>query len=141
MATFVPFNCFALDVGKGIHKFNVDVLKVYLTNVAPALTNTVYGTPADLPTAGGYTAGGLTIGSNTWAQLAGLASLTPGVGSVSFAATTGFGPLRYAVLYNFTAAGKNLIAYWDNGASISIGAAGAFEVTFNPQVFTLQFTG
>jgi len=139
MASFVPFNCFALDLGKGIHKLNTDTLKVYLSNTAPNVAaNLVYGDIPDLPTAGGYTAGGLSLGANTWSQVSGLASLVAG-GNLVFTATTGFGPLRYAILYNFTAAAKNLIGYWDNGASVNIAAAGAFEVDFGAQVATLHF--
>lgn len=138
MATFIPFNCFALDLGTGKHNFSTDVLKVYLTNAAPVATNTVYGTPADLATGGGYTAGGITIGTNTWAQSAGLASLVSGVSPV-FTATTGFGPLRYAVLYNFTATAKNLIGYWDNGASVTITSTKEFDVNFGAAVLSLHF--
>lgn len=138
MASPVTFDCLALDIGEGKHKFNIDTLKAYLTDTAPVLINTVYGTPADLPTAGGYTAGGLSLGSNTWSQVSGLASLVAGSNLV-FTATTGFGPFRYAVIYNFTAAAKNLIGYWDNGSSISIAAAATFEVDFSPNVLTLDF--
>lgn len=138
MASPTPFDCFALDLGLGKHNFSVDVIKVYLTNVAPLRTNTVYGTPADLATGGGYTAGGLSIGASTWSQVNGLASLVAG-GNLFFNATTGFGPYRYAVLYNFTAAAKNLIGFWDNGSSISTAAGKTFEVDFAPSVATLQF--
>lgn len=138
MATFVPFNCFSLDLGKGIHKFHTDTLKVYLTNVAPGAGNTVYNTPADLSTVGGYTAGGLTLGTNTWSQTDGVASLVAG-NNLTWTATSGFGPFRYAVLYNDTAAAKNLIGYWDNGSSISIAAGGTFEGNFGATVLTLDF--
>lgn len=139
MATPVLFNCFALDVGKGLHNFSTDVLKIYLTNATPSLSNTVYNTPADLSTAGGYTAGGVTIGTNTWSQASGLASLVAGVGSIVWTATTGFGPFRYAVLYNFTAAAKNLIGYVDYGAPTSIAAAGTFTAGLSSPLFTLRF--
>lgn len=138
MAAFVSFNCFALDLGLGKHKLDSDTLKIYLTNTAPALTDTVYGTPADLSTSGGYTAGGLTIGSNTWTQSSGLASLVPGTNPV-FTATTGFGPFRYVVLYNNTAASKNLIGYWDNGSSVSVAALKDFDANFGSTVLTLHF--
>ncbi len=138
MATFTPFNCFSLDLGKGIHNFNSDVLKVYLTNATPSLANTVYNTPADLATSGGYTAGGLSTGSNTWSQVAGLATLIMGT-NPAFLATTGFGPFRYAVLYNFTATLKNLIGYWDNGSAISIPASGTFDGTFAAPALSLDF--
>lgn len=139
MAVFVPFHCFALDLGKGVHDFSNDTLKIYLTNEAPELSDTVYGNPADLPTEGGYTAGGISMGVNTWSQVNGLASLVPGEGTLLYTATTGFGPFRYAVLYNDSAQDKNLIAYWDNGASISIAAGGSFSVVNAAAAITLRF--
>lgn len=138
MASPIAFNCFALDLGKKIHHLDTDVLKVYLSNVAPALTDTVYNTPADLATAGGYTAGGISIGSNTWAQISGVASLVPGLSPV-WTATSGFGPFRYALLYNFTAAAKNLICYWDNGAPVSIAAGKDFDFNFGSSVLSFHF--
>jgi hypothetical protein len=141
MAVFVPFNCFIHDLGKGVHDLENDVFKIYLTNTAPDVAaDAVYADLPDLATGGGYTAGGITTGSNTWSQVDGLASFVPGVGSVLFEATTGFGPFRYAVLYNFTAAGQNLCAYYDNGAPVTLGAAGEFEVDLAPQLFTLEFS-
>lgn len=138
-APFVPFDCLSLDVGNGLHVFSTDVLKVYLSNVAPNVgANTQYGAPADLATAGGYTAGGVSLGANTWNQVGGLASLIAGA-NVVFTATTGFGPFRYAILYNFTSATKPLIGYYDNGSSISVSAGNTFAVDFGASVFTLQF--
>lgn len=139
MASFVSFHCLALDCGKGVHDFSADTLKIYLSNTAPDVAaDTAYGDVPDLPTAGGYVAGGISLGANTWSQVNGLASLVAGA-NVVFTATTGFGPFRYAILYNDTAPAKNLIAYWDNGASVNVAATKTFEVDFSPEVLTLEF--
>lgn len=138
MANEITFDCFALNLGQGIHDFATDTLKVYLTNVAPSLTDTVYSSANDLATGGGYTHGGAALTSTTWSQISGLASLVAGA-NLLFTATSGFGPFRYAVLYNFTAAGKNLICYWDNGTSVSVAATKTFGVNFSPDVLTLEF--
>lgn len=132
---FNKFNCFVQDVGDKLHNLNADTLQVYLTNAAPVATNTVYNTPADLATSGGYTAGGAAVSSSAYSQTSGTASLT-GTGPV-FTATTGFGPFRYAVLYNNTAAGKNLIGWWDYGSSISLGAGETFTTAFGANILTL----
>ena len=44
------------------------------------------------------------------------------------------GPFRYAVLYNNTATNKELIGFWDNGASVTLNGASAeqFIVDFDP---------
>ena len=56
MSTPIPFDCLALDLGKGIHKFNTDTLKVFLTNTAPNVIIGLYsdnsGHPGTLLTQG-----------------------------------------------------------------------------------------
>ncbi len=135
MATFNKFNCFVGDVGLKLHNLNTDSLKVYLTDTLPVAGNTVYNTPADLATAGGYTAGGAAVG-NGYSQAGGIGTLT-GV-DIVFTATTGFGPFRYAVLYNNTAAGKNLIGWWDYGSEVTLGALETFTWDVGASILTLQ---
>lgn len=126
MATFNKFNQFVADIGLKIHNLNTDTLDVYLTNTLPVATNTVYNTPADLATGGGYTAGGAAVPSTSYSQSSGTATLAGS--SVVFTATTGFGPFRYAVLYNVTAASKNLIGWWDYGSAVTLAALETFTV-------------
>jgi hypothetical protein len=136
MAAFNKFQCFVGDVGLKLHNLNTDALKVYLTNTAPVNTNTVYNTPADLTTGNGYTAGGAAA-TNAYAQAAGVGTLT-GVDIVFTAAGGAIGPFRYAVLYNNTAAAKNLIGWWDYGSSISLADTETFTVDFGASVLTLS---
>jgi len=136
MAAYNKFYCFVADVGLKKHELNTDQLNIYLTNTAPATSNTVYNTPADLATGGGYTAGGAAISTTAYAQSGGVASLTS-ASSLVFTATTGFGPFRYAVLYNFTASAQNLIAWWDYGSAVTLGASETFTVAFGANIFTL----
>lgn len=139
MPAFVEFDCFLIDLGKKVHHLDTDALKVCLTNTAPdVVADAVYADIVDLATAGGYIAGGLSLGSNAWSQVGGVATLVAG-GSPVFTATTGFGPFRYAVLYNFTAAAKNLIGYWDNGTSVSIAAAGNFDFNIGSPALRFHF--
>src|SRR5271170_3037890 len=119
MAAFNKFNCFVGDIGLKLHNLNTDSIEVYLTNAAPVATNTVYNTPADLSTSGGYTAGGATT-TNAYSQTSGTASLT-GTNTV-FTATSGFGPFRYVVLYNVTSSTKPLIGWWDYGSAVTLAA-------------------
>ncbi len=134
MATYNKFNCFVGDVGLKLHNLDTDVFKVYLTNAVPVAGNTVYNTPADLATAGGYTAGG-TDCSLTYSQAAGTG--TAASTDVVFTATTGFGPFRYAVLYNDTSATKPLVAWWDYGAAVTLLASETFTVDFGATTFTI----
>lgn len=125
MATYNKFNCFEGDIGLKLHNLNTDVLKIYLTNTAPVATNTVYNTPADLATSGGYTAGGSSV-TNAFSQSAGTGTLSGS--NVVFTATTGFGPFRYAVLYNSTSGTQPLIGWWDYGSAVTLAASETFTV-------------
>lgn len=134
MAAFNKFNCFVGDVGLKLHNLNTDTLKVYLTNAAPSASNTVYNTPADLSTSGGYTAGGSSA-TNTYSQTSGTGTLAGT--DIVFTATTGFGPFQYAVLYNFTSGTKPLIGWWDYGSAVTLGALETFTVDFGASILTL----
>ncbi len=135
MPAMNKFQCFVGDLGLKLHNLNTDSLKVYLTNTAPVATNTVYNTPADLSTAGGYTAGGAAV-TNTYSQTSGTGNL--GGTDIVWTATTGFGPFQYAVLYNNTSATKPLIAWWDYGSAVTLAASETF--TFDLTVTLLTIT-
>lgn len=134
MAAFNKFNAFVADLGLKVHNLNTDSLKVYLTNTTPVATNTVYNTPADLGTSGGYTAGGAAA-TNAYSQTSGTATLSGT--DIVFTATTGFGPFQYAVLYNNTAGSKQLIGWWDYGSAVTLAALETFTVDFGASILTL----
>lgn len=127
MAAFNKFHCFVEDLAHKKHDLSSDVLKVFLSNTAPvASTNTAYdgtaGTtgPAEITAENGYAAGGATAALTTSEQTSGTYKLTL-ADPPTWTATGGtIGPLRYAVLYNFTSTGKELIGWWDYGASVTL---------------------
>lgn len=138
MATFNKFNCFVGDVAHKLHDMKTgttDVFKVYLTNTAPVVGNTVYNTPADLATANGYTATGTTIGTITGAQSAGVMSFAGGTNPSWTASGGSIGPFQYAVLYN-TASGV-LIGWWDYGVAITLTNGNTFTVTLPSPILTI----
>lgn len=136
-SAYNKFNSFVQNLGDGLLDLNSDQLNICLTNTAPVATNTVYSNISDLSTANGYTAGGTAVGSTAYSQSSGLATLTGS--NVVFTASGGsIGPFRYAVLYDYTASGKNLIAWWDYGSSISISANETFTVNLSGGILTLQ---
>jgi len=119
MSAFQKFDCFKQDLGTEVHQLHTDELRAFLTNTAPvAATHLTYGSGGgteldDLATGNGYTKGGADI-QNTF-----VAGALAGV-SITWTAVGGpFGPYRYIVLYNNTAAGKNLIGWWDRGSSFT----------------------
>lgn len=130
MATFVKYHCFPEDLGKGVHDFENDTLKIALTNTAPdASADALLEDINELSAGGGYTSGGGAVGNVTWSQSGGVAKL---VGDdVVFTASGSMGPARYAVLYNASAADGPLIAYWDRGVEVSLIAGDVLTVDLN----------
>ena len=131
MASFVKFNTFVEALGRKVHNLNADTLKVVLTNAAPTpSTDDQLADITQISNGNGYTTGGTAAASNAYSQTSGTAKLT--ANDVVFTASGGsMGPFRYAVLYNDTAAGDELIGYWDYGSSITLANGETFTVDFD----------
>jgi hypothetical protein len=131
MSSFNKFNCFVLDVASALHDMKTgtaQIYRIYLTNAAPAATNTTYNTPPDLATANGYIAGGNSIGTITGSQASGTFSFIGGTDPAWTAAGGSIGPFQYAVLYNSSSPTKPLIGWWDYGTSITLTNGNTFTV-------------
>ena len=138
MAAFNKFNAFVEDTAEKVHNLGADTLKIMLTNTAPVATNAVKADITELGAGGGYSAGGNAVTITASSQTAGLYKL---VGNdVVFTATTGFGPFRYAVIYNSTPAAGNLIGWWDYGSAVTLLALETFTVDLDQVngILTLQ---
>jgi hypothetical protein len=141
MASFVKFEAFVEHLAEKVHNLGADALKILLTNDAPSAANdAVRGDlTSELGTGGGYTAGGAAVNITGSAQAGGTYAL---VGDdVVFTATAGgFGPFRYAVLYNDTPSSPAdpLIGYWDYGAGgVTLAEGETFTVAFGASILTL----
>lgn len=140
MASFNKFNCFVEDVAEKVHNLGSDSLKIMLTNTAPNAADLTFDTSVDfrleatsnaldLTTGGGYTAGGAAVTVTASSQSSGTYKLV--ANDVVFTATTGFGPFRYAVLFNNTAgsaSARPVIGWWDYGSSVTLAALETFTV-------------
>lgn len=133
MASFVKYQNFVKDLCSGVHQFQTGtahVLKVALTNTAPNVsTHAVRADITELSTSGGYTSGGISVGTITGAQTSGTFKLTGGTDPVWTGSGGGF-TARYAVLYNDTptSPADPLIGYWDYGSSVTVAAGETFTV-------------
>lgn len=136
MATFIRFHQFAEDLGKKVHNLATDELKYAFTDTAPdAATDAVFADIAEITAKNGYAAGGIVLTGTTLEQSGGIAPLL--TDDKTFTADsstdgTGVGPFRYVVLYNNTPAGKNLIGYWDRGASVTLADGDSFVLDADP---------
>lgn len=117
MSAAQVFDCFYLDLGKGVHDFSTDQLKIALCDVAPDLAADVG--LADLTEISYTYASSLNVTTTSWSQASGVAKLV--CQDLLVDASGGpVGPFRYVVLYNDTSAGKSLIAMWDKGSEVTI---------------------
>jgi hypothetical protein len=137
MASFVKFDSFIVQTCLKAHDWNADPFFVFLTNEAPLATDDTRADIADLGTGGGYTAGGQDSGNTASETPAGTMTM---VGTdIVWTATTGFGPFRYAILYNQVGglgAGNKLAGYWDYGSAVTLLAGETFTVDFGASIMT-----
>lgn len=137
MAAFVKFQCFARDLGLGVHNLDTGLIKVYLTNTAPNVaTHTVKAGLAEIATGNGYT-GPVDIAA-AYAESAGVGTLT----ATDVTITASGGPIaqfRYVVLYNDTptSPADPLIGYWDRGAALDLVGGDSLLVDFGASVLTV----
>jgi hypothetical protein len=140
MATsFNKANTFVQDLGRKVHNLNSDTLKIALSNTAAAATMAVLADITEISAGNGYSAGGVAMGSTSWAQAAGVAKLTGA--NVTFTASGGsIGPFQYVWLYNSTASGGPLIGWWNYATPVTITDGNFFEVLPSDLTDILQIT-
>src|SRR5687767_10883269 len=100
MVAYNKFQDFVERLGLAIHNLDTAVLKVYLSNEAPLVSDTVKADIAEISAGNGYTAGGHDA-TGVWTETAGTAQLA-GTDITITASGGTVGPFRYAILYNDT---------------------------------------
>ena len=132
MASFNKFNSFVEALAEKVHNLQSDTLKVYLSNAAPAATNSIKTDVAEISGGNGYTTGGNTASVSSSAQSSGTYKLVLDDPATWTASGGSIGPFRYALLYNDTATNDELIGWWDYGSSITLASGETFKVDFDP---------
>jgi hypothetical protein len=125
------FNDFSEQLVRGVHDFDANTFKVVLTNSAPVATNTILTDITQITGSGGYTTGGEAT-TITIAEVSGTTTVS-GTEIVWTGSGAGFGPFQYVVLYNdsSTSPADALIAWFDYGSALSVGAGETFTLKFN----------
>jgi hypothetical protein len=140
MAAFNKFNQFVADLATKVHNLNADALKIMLvSSPAPAAANTVKANLTEIAAGNGYTAGGSVATFVSGNDASGTYKLI--LSPVVFTALSGaIGPFQYAVLYNSTTAGGNLIGWWDYGTAVTLTSGNSFTVSLDQTngTFTLS---
>ena len=130
MAAYNKFNCFSGDLAQKLHNLNSDTLKIMLSNTQPLVTNTVKGSLTDITAGNGYPAGGSAAAFVSGIDTSGTYKLI--LSPVVFTASGGnFAPFQFPCLYNATAAGLNLISWWDYGAPITLTNGNSFTIALD----------
>lgn len=131
MASYVKVEKFVLNLGNGVFTLGTDQLKVALTNTLPtAASDNQYSdltSPLDTTNLSGATPFNVTTTSFT--QTSGTAKLI--LEDLVLTATGSVGPFRYVVLYSDTATNKELIGFYDYGASITLLTGETFTIDFD----------
>lgn len=130
MASFNKFQPFVEFLAEKGHNLGSDTLKVVLTNSAPVNTYDQLADITQIANGNGYTTGGTTATISSSSQTSGTYKLV--LADVVFTASGSMGPFRYVVLYNDTAAGDELIGWWDYGSAITLASGETFTVDFDP---------
>ena len=133
------FDEFTNSYGQEIHDFVNDTFKLGLINNdsgEPANTTALpqWGnfSTDDVSNAGGYTAGGETIGSTVYNEADGTATFYGNNVSLSQNGS-GFTNARWGIIYNDTAANDEAVGYVDLGEDISE-QAGDININWNSNV-------
>lgn len=134
MVAFNKFHAFTEHLAEGVHNLGLNTLKVYLTAATPSASlDSVKADLAEISSANGYTAGGLTPSISSSAQSTGTYKLV--LANVTFTAAGGpITPFQYAVLYNDTpiSPADPVIGWYDYGSSVTLQDGESLTVGFDP---------
>ncbi len=128
MAVYNKFNQFVEDKAHKVHDLGSDQLTVALTNTLPVAGDAVLTDIAEIS----YTnLSPRNITTSASAQASGTYKLT--LTDLILTASSGsVGPFRYIVIYNSTAAGGPLIAWYDYGSALTL---------LDTETLTIDFDG
>lgn len=131
MATFTFFDEFKKYLGDGTIDLDTHTFKAVLSNTAPTVgTDTVLANITEIANGNGYTTGGVTLTSVTWAETgAGTGIWRWSAADFTWTASGGsFGPFRYVIVYDDTptSPADPLLGLLDYGSSITITDGNSF---------------
>lgn len=133
MATFTLFDEFKRYLGDGTIDLDTHSFRIVLTNSAPTTgTNTVLADITQIANANGYTTGGNTLGTVTWAETGAGTGIWQWTSADSVWTASGgsIGPFRYVVVYDDTptSPADPLVGLLDYGSNVTITTGNTFTV-------------
>jgi len=134
MAVFNKVNDFVEQLGKGVHDFSADTLRIALTNAAnaPTAANSIRGNLTEIAYTNVSEGANPTLAGVTWSESAGTAKLTVSdkVITASGGSVAGF---RYVVIYNDTSTSPAdaLIGWYDYGSDLVLADTETLTIDFD----------
>jgi len=127
-SAFNKFYCFTADVHNGVHNLSSNQLAIALTPAAnpPVVTNTVL---ANLSVIAYTNLSTRNVTTTSSTQSLGVYKLI--CQDLTLTASGAVATFRYVILYNSTAAGSPLIAWWDYGADVTMASTETFLIDFD----------
>lgn len=126
MASYAKFNSWIEALAEKSHNMQSDTFKVALTNSAPAAGNTQLSDITEISytnlSSRTLTVSASSQTSGTWKWV---------VADLVLTASGQVGPFRYIVIYNDTASGDLLVAYYDRGSSLTMENGDAETLDFD----------
>jgi hypothetical protein len=129
------FNQYIADLHNKVHNISTDVLKLALSNTAPATTVTDLSGITQISAGGGYVLGGFILTVTSSAQTSGVYKAM--FSNYVFSPTGTVNTFRYPVLYNSTA-GNKAICWWDYGAGQNLINGDTFNFSFDSTLGALR---
>ena len=137
MATSIynKFNCLVEDLAEKKHNLASDTLKVAFSNAANAPSTSADVKLADITTIVATNLGNVVLTVLGSSQTAGTYKLV--VVDKLLTATGDVPAFRYAIIYNDTAANKELICFFDYGSEVTLASGDTFKLDFGTELFSL----
>lgn len=136
MATYNKFYPFVAALANKVHNLGSDQIKLALSNSSPVAANSILSNITEIS----YTnCSSRNITTTSSAQTGGLYTLV--LADLVLLASGGtVGPFRYVVIYNDTAASKDLICWFDYGSSVTLNDTESITIDFSAVSGLLQLT-
>ena len=135
MATYTKFQCFVEDLAEKKHNLGSDTLKVAFSNASNAPSASANVKLADITTVSVANLDSVTLTVSSSSQTSGTYKLV--VADKTLTATGDVPAFRYVIIYNDTAANKELICYFDYGTEVTLASGDTFTLDFGTELFSL----
>ena len=135
MATYTKFQCFVEDICEKKHDLGSDTLKVAFSDATNAPSASLDKKLADITTIASPAVDNTTLSVTSSSQTNGTYTLV--LEDKLLTATGDVGPFQYVIIYNDTAANKELICYFDYGSEVTLAKDDTFKLDFGTELFSL----